>query len=159
MSLSKSLVEKYKPVIYVPKEPKNAQLIDVLLEIFSTYAILWYHWPFDDYSGKEDYEPVILVFKNDLLIRIGIRPHEKHDYYNSWVTENGKPVIVFTTPWHGPNISRGGLKDSLSGAFAYLVSDKIIDYELTNSKPPIWYIKDGTDIEIYDYAEQIARIS
>jgi len=153
------LVEKFKPVIYVPKESKEAQLVDVLCENFTKYSILWYHWPFDDYEKHEDYEPIILFFNNDILIAIGTRPHKRHEFYESWVAENGRPVIVFTTAWHGPNIPSGRIRDFLSNAFSSsLIAEKKIDYDLSKKSPPVWFVKDGTKTKIYDFADEVAKI-
>lgn len=159
LTVTKDMVERFKPIIYVPKEPTGFQLINVLYEIFQNFAILWYHWPFDDYTEKPDYEPVILVFNDTDLVAIGIRPHENHTYSVRWLTEGTRPVIVFETPWHGPVIFRGAINDGLTAAFtSSLFSDRIDEYDVTEGKPPQWYIKDGTAVEIYEYAEQIASV-
>ena len=81
MAVTQALVERFKPIVYVPKETDDAKIIEVLYEIFENYAVLWYHWPYDDYENREDYEPIILVFRNDLLVRIGTRPHKKYRKY------------------------------------------------------------------------------
>ena len=64
------MLEKFKPIIHVPREEPDCQLIDVLFELRPRYIILWYHWPNDDYTGKPDYEPVILFLKANQLVAI-----------------------------------------------------------------------------------------
>ena len=156
--MMETLIERFKPIIYVPKEEAEYQLTKVLYEIYSSCAILWYYWPEDDYTGKPDYEPVILVFKEEQLAAIGIRPHEKYGYTTRWLAEGRRPIIVFTTPWHAPKVFQGKMRDFLTAAFASpVVSRRIEDYQLTREKPPEWYVKDGAKISVYDYADMIIR--
>ena len=44
MAVTQALVERFKPIVYVPKETDDAKIIEVLYEIFENYAVLWYHW-------------------------------------------------------------------------------------------------------------------
>ncbi len=148
-----NLVERFKPIIYVPRESPGDRLIDVLLEEAEAYSILWYHWPHDDYTGKEDYEPVMLFFLRDGLQAIGIRPHERYRLARRWLTEGNRPIVVFTTAWHGPIVPQGRASDALVSAFMRpSVSTRMHSYELRQGKPPAWYVRDGTDISVYDFA-------
>ena len=49
---------RFTPIVYLPREGADRQLVEVLADGHQDYVILWYHWPLDDYTGKEDYEPV-----------------------------------------------------------------------------------------------------
>jgi len=145
-------VEKTKPIIYVPRELPSCRLIDVLYEVKNDIAIFWHHWPYDGLPDKEDYEPVILAYRNNVLYGVGIRPHEKLVKSYDWSMEDNRIVIVFTTPWHGPIIYNE--KDHLT-KIAMKISSRIENYQISPGTPPNWYIKDGTKISIYDYGFSI----
>jgi hypothetical protein len=150
------LAERFKPIVYIPREPPKDQLIDVLFEEREKYSVLWYHWPHDDYTGKEDYEPVILFHPVGELTAIGIRPHMEYKLATRWLTEGPRPVIVFTTSWHGPIVFQGKASDALTAAFMHRsVSIRKESYELVAKKPPEWYVKDGTEISVYGFAENV----
>jgi len=152
------MLEKFKPIIHVPREEPDCQLIDVLFELRPRYIILWYHWPNDDYTGKPDYEPVILFLKANQLVAIGIRPHTKYKHALRWVTEGSRPVIIFTTAWHGPMINHGRIRDAFAASFSLsAIADKIDDYSLISGIPPPWYITDDANVSVYDYADRMAR--
>ena len=153
-----TLLTRFKPIIYVPKEDPNCQLIDVLYEVYPNYIILWFHWPNDDYTGKEDYEPVILVFKDQQLVVIGIRPHNKYKHAVRWVAEGSRPIIVFATSWHGPIINHGRVRDALAVGFSLsMVSQRKDDYRLVAGAPQDWYVKADSSMPVYDFANKIAR--
>ena len=66
---------RIKPAIWLPKETPERHLINVLFEIRPNYIIYWYHWPKDGYAiigVHEDFEPVILIFKESHVVDIGI---------------------------------------------------------------------------------------
>jgi hypothetical protein len=152
-SMGPGLAERFKPIIYVPREPPEDQLIDVLAEETTRYSILWYHWPHDDYTGKEDYEPVVLFHPRGELQEIGIRPHERYKLAKRWLAEGPRPIVVFTTAWHGPIVFQGRASDTLTPAFMHpSVSIRKERYDLTSRKPPEWYVKDGMDKSIYEFA-------
>jgi hypothetical protein len=160
MTISQSTIKKFMPIIYVPKQNKKKYFRnDVLCEIFPIFAVLWYHWPEDDKTGKPDYEPVILVFNNDSLVAIGIRPHESYKYTTKWMTEGSRPIIVFQSPWHAPMMSKHSILDGLTSTFASRIfSDRITHYNIVlHKRPPQWYVKNGTDKDVYDYAQCIAN--
>jgi len=115
--------------------------------------VLWYHWPHDDYTGKEDYEPVVLFYSQEGLVAIGIRPHERYKLTKRWLTEGPRPIVVFTTAWHGPIVFQGRAADAITPAFMHpSVSIRMADYDLKPGRPPIWFEKDGTDVSIHDFA-------
>jgi hypothetical protein len=159
MAVNSTTIEKFIPIIYVPKQSEKKYFrSDVLCEIFPIFAVLWYHWPEDDKTRKADYEPVILIFRSDSLVAIGIRPHKEYKYATKWLTEGSRPVIVFQSSWHAPIINTGSFRDTLTPVFtSSLFSDKITEYNLVYRKPPRWYIKDGTETDVYEYAKQLAN--
>jgi hypothetical protein len=112
------MVEKSKPVVYIPRERDGYKLVDVLYELFSTYCILWYHWPRDDYTPKADYEPIILVFQGGTLVAIGTRPHQKYKTHYKWISEKSRPVIVFESAWHAACVPQGSIRDSITRHFS-----------------------------------------
>jgi hypothetical protein len=150
-------VELFKPIIYVPREPKEDLLSEVLIEPADEYSILWYRWPHDDYTGKEDYEPVVLFHPQAMLEAIGIRPHEKYKVAKRWLSEGVRPIVVFVTAWHGPIIYQGRAGDALTGAFMHpSISIRMDAYDTRVGRPPEWYVKDGTEISVYDFAAEIS---
>lgn len=147
------LLEKIKPVIYIPKEDQSRTLIDVIYEKRYGYYVLWYHWPFDGYfTDRQDYEPVILIVKNDTLVDIGIRPHYRFSHSRKWESEEGRPVIIFTTDWHGPSIGGSKLVDIFKNP---IFSDRLTSYPLIEGNPPEWSVSAGMPKSIYEYAEEL----
>jgi hypothetical protein len=131
-------------------------LENVLYEIYRSYVVFWYHWPYDDYTGKPDYEPIVLVFQDDILAAIGIRPHQSYKRYHQWTTEKSRPIVIFETSWHAPYIPQLSMRNVIRPFFMTRFSSiKIENYEIKGSKPPGWYIKDGARISVYDFAEHI----
>jgi len=155
LAVSLQALQANKPVIWVPKEGARRALIEVLYELREKYAILWYHWPFDGYTNQ-DYEPVILFFRSNDLVAIGIRPHTRYKRSTRWLTEIDRPRIIFVTPWHGPMIPTGGPEDIIATAFSQpRISEKNVEYEITQGSPPEWFIADGSVQSVYDYADSI----
>lgn len=153
------LLERIKPVIYVPLELTKFQLIDVLYEKFDSYYILWFHWPFDgpisfDSKGiqHEDYEPVILVHNNHKLLKIGIRPHNRYESSLKWHDESGNPVVIFSTPWHGAIVdTNSAIHKTIKKA-----QKRIPDYTLKQGKPPdSWFFAADATMTVYDYADSL----
>lgn len=158
MSFEQALIDVYKPVIYIPKEGPEKILREVLYEVHNDFVIFWYHWSYDDHMGHEDYEPVILFFKDNRLKAIGIRPHQSHKHYYTWLTEGLRPIIVFHSSWHAPYVFSNGILDPLYRAYTSpLFSQKIVDYNIVNHPVPEWFVRDGTSIPIHDFARQIVR--
>jgi hypothetical protein len=154
--VEKPAAERFKPIVYVPREPLEDQLMEVLVEENKEYSVLWYHWPHDDYTGKEDYEPVVLFHPGGGLRAIGIRPHKEYRLSTRWLAEGARPIIVFTTAWHGAIVFQGKTSDVLTSAFMNrAVSIIKEDYDLIAGRPPEWYVKDGTDTSVYDFAADV----
>lgn len=151
------LVDLYRPIVYIPKESQRKMLIEVLYEVHDSYAMLWYHWPFDDHMGHEDYEPVILFFKNNYLRAIGIRPHQSNQYFERYLTERNRPVVVFESPWHCPHIITGGIADPFLRAYASSrFALRIEEYALVNKAVPEWFVKGGSGESIYEFAKRVS---
>lgn len=141
------------PIIYIKKEKDSKRLKEVLYEKYDNYYILWFHWPFDGYgTGHEDYEPVILIIKNENLVDIGIRPHNKYVHSTSWLTEKGRPVILFTTAWHGATIDQG---QPLWVIYKKIRAERIENYSIKSGTPPEWFIMADSRRSIYDYAQSL----
>ena len=158
MTVTLALLSQHKPIIHIPREGPSRELIDVTYELREKYAILWYHWPFDDYSGRADYEPVILFFDGAELKGIGIRPHTQYKQTESWQEVDNRPVIQFFLPWHGPIILKGGVVDPILGRLKWSrTSKRVQDYPISEGSPPDWFISDGTDLPVYEYANSVAR--
>jgi hypothetical protein len=156
MSISFDLIQRFKPIVYVPKEGRARKLVDILYETSDLYAVLWFHWPYDDYTGKRDYEPVVLVFRNDRLHKIGIRPHERYLSYNRWQAEESRPIVVFHTAWHAPMV-KGTLRGTLVSFYSKIERSTRLDkYNIKKGRPPTWYNKNGTDKEVYSFADEIS---
>jgi len=149
------LLEKIKPIIYVKKEKDSRKLKDVLYEKLENYYILWYHWPFDGHLTKrEDYEPVILIIKNENLVEIGIRPHNIYQHSATWLTERGRPVVLFTTAWHGAAIDQG---EFLHGIYKKHRAERIEDYTPMEGPPPEWFISADAGQSVQDYAKSLIK--
>lgn len=162
MSTTDPLLERIKPIIYIPREPQSLQ--NVLYEKFDNYYVLWFHWPSDgiislDSLGltHEDYEPIILVVKDEKLVAIGIRPGNKYEYSLRWSLEDNRPVIVFWTPWHHPIIFNGeGILESMKK----VGSERRSEYAVTVGKPPDWFLNADSGKSVYDYADEVrSRVS
>lgn len=107
MVISNNTIQSSKPIIYVFKESRDRSLKETLVESYIDYAVLWYHWPYDGHGptqSRDDYEPVILFFKDNDIYAIGTRPHRRHEFSTNLNRENNRPVIIFDSPWHGPII-------------------------------------------------------
>ena len=156
MAVPLELIQTFKPIVYLPKEGKQRRLVDILYESDNKYAILWFHWPFDDYTNKSDYEPVVLVYRDNLLHRIGIRPHQRYLSYRSWKTEGSRPIVVFHTAWHAPMI-QGTNWGTLVGLYSTVErSNRLDNYTLKKGRPPEWYNKNGAKKGIYSFANEIS---
>lgn len=152
-----SLLEKFKPIIYIPVENESRTLKEVLYEKFDNYYVLWYHWPYDGYlTGREDYEPVILIMKNDNLVNIGIRPHNVYKNSTNWITEKGRPVIVFYDPWHGSVIDQG--QRILATAKKSPFLKRVGGYIAKLGSPPSWFISANAGLSVYDYAQTLKSL-
>lgn len=150
-----ALLEKIKPVIYIPKEDASRTLIDVIYEKKDGYYVLWYHWPFDGhFTQRQDYEPVILVVQNNTLRIIGVRPHYSFNHSNNWDSEENRPVVIFTTDWHGPYAGTSKLMAVFKNS---MFSDRLTEYDLKEGKPPEWSVSAGMSKSIYEYAEELVR--
>ena len=157
MAVVDYLLERYKPIIYIPKEKQSRALIDVIYEKFDRCYILWYHWPHDGYfTGHEDYEPIILFFTDQKLELIAIRPHNKYRNSKTWLTEQGKPIIIFTDPWHGSSIDMGQPIFSLIKKSPTM--KKLSDYPLDKGKPPEWFWAADSGESIYDHIQSIIKL-
>lgn len=151
------LLAKFKPIIYIPNEDESRTLIEVIYEKYENYYVLWYHWPHDGYlTGREDYEPVILIIKDGKLANIGIRPHNHYQNSTTWVPEKGKPVIVFTGAWHGPIIDQG--QRLLAITKRSLFSKRIEGYVANFRKPPNWFVSADAGLSVYAYAESLLNM-
>jgi hypothetical protein len=151
-------IRRFSPIVYLPKEESERQLIGVLCEIADNYAILWFHWPRDGYFQHPDYEPVILVFRNDVLHKIGIRPHRKYKSYDSWKTVRSRPVIVFEGPFHRAIVAGTGMGAGSVLTFYSKLSraSRLINYDFKMEKPPPWFYMDDTNVDVRDYANDIS---
>src|SRR2546430_14858905 len=116
--MSQALLKMYLPIVHVPKESAGRKLIEVLFEVFPKYVVMWFHWPFDDYTGKADYEPAILFFRGNNLVALGIRPHKKYKHYIRWLTEGMRPVVMFESGWHAPVIGQGSVRGRVTAPFS-----------------------------------------
>lgn len=152
-----TLLAKFKPIIYIPNENESRTLKDVIYEKYEKYYVLWYHWPHDGYlTGREDYEPVILIIKKDNLVNIGIRPHNQYQNSTTWITENEKPVIVFVTAWHAPNIDQG--QKILEIAKKPTFSKRIQGYVANFGQPSTWFVSADAGRSVYDYADSLSSM-
>lgn len=152
-----NVINKTKPVIYVQKESpwlgQSRELIEVLYEVHSDYVIFWYHWPLDDYTFKEDYEPVILIVLNAQIVDIGIRPHNRYKHSSFFVREDGRPIIIFATAWHRAHIFNG--ERILRQYIESQSFKRIADYDVVCGRPPTYYIKARSNRTVHEYAEEL----
>jgi len=148
------ILKKIKPIIYIPRESESRTLKKVFYEEFPNYYILWFYWPYDGIlTDHEDYEPVIFIMKDDKLVDIGIRPHNRYDHSDFWVQEDSRPIIIFWTIWHGPIIDKDqGLMSVYKNP---VVSMKITDYEIELGTPPNWFFSADAGKSVYDYAQEL----
>ncbi len=95
------------PTIFIPNSSNN-DLIEVLIEEYPDFDILWYHWPKDGNYLKyrivqeEDYEPVILIYdESGKLCELITR---RHWHYQDYLpVELVKPIeIIFDGEDHPP---------------------------------------------------------
>jgi len=146
-------VNRYLPIIYVPKERKGRALLGALVERFDDFYLLWYHWPYNDYTRNEDYEPISLFILGERLVAVGIRPGNRYVLVRDFPSEEGRPVVVFETPWHHPRIPH---PDSLRFAVTRTQAfhDKHIVYEVVGGRPPSYYYVAGSGIDVRQWSEE-----
>lgn len=159
MVISNVAIQNSKPIIYVFKESRDRGLKETLVESFSDYIVLWYHWPYDGHGPTQrddDYEPVILIFRDENVYAMGVRPHKRHDFSTNLDREHNRPIVIFDSPWHGPIIKTPSSFGNLICSFLnprFFV--KVEEYDLINKRPPKWFVKNDTNKAIYDYADEI----
>ena len=150
-------MNKIKPAVWIPKERPERDLIDVLYEAEPSYVIFWYHWPMDGYAlvnPHADYEPVILVVSRKEVVGVAARPHNRYVHSSEWFEHQGRPVIVFRTPWHEPVIFSGQPTAKIFAKKRF--SRWLADYPIVRGHPPQWFIKADSGISVYDYAQALA---
>jgi hypothetical protein len=155
--LSPTLVKEIKPAVWVPRERPDRRLKDVLFEVRGDYVVFWYHWPKDGYAITnihEDYEPVILVVKNNRAVEIGVRPHNAYRHSNEWLEHRGRPIIIFRTAWHESVIYNGQPSAAFFANSRF--STFLETYPITQGIPPPWFTKADSNISVYDYSEALA---
>ena len=107
-----------RPTIY-SKEVEDNFIIDLLVERYDDFEILWYHWPRDGSttevhfaeilggSEEQDYEPIIIMYneKGEICCMIS-RAHWKYRFFSEKEEENPiiPPEILFEGQLHGPMI-------------------------------------------------------
>jgi hypothetical protein len=150
--------EPFMPIIYIPKEREGKLLIEALIEKNSqnNYYIFWYHWPFNDYSNHEDFEPIILFTGKNGLSHIGMRPGNRYVYSRVVCLQNNRPVIVFDTPWHHPrHFPLESLRLAVAKTNVFHLC--LTTYKIHEGKPPSWYISADSGQSVYDWADDFAN--
>ena len=62
----------------------------------------WYHWPYDGYEAKDDWEPVILLIDQSSVKAVAVRVHYAWRVAYAFPKEGDKPVVSFLALWHTP---------------------------------------------------------
>lgn len=73
------------------------------MEEYETFEIFWYHWPKDGFAPEEDYEPVIILYKDGNKICCIIT--RRHWDYRTVGSEDGlviPPQVLFDGIFHPP---------------------------------------------------------
>lgn len=90
-----------KPKIFIPIED---DLIEVLVEEYEDFCIYWFHWPRDGVYLEQDYEPIIVIFKDD---KIACAITRRHWEYQDHKASDGLVVpleAIFDGMFHPPYV-------------------------------------------------------
>ena len=99
-------VYKYAPNGYVYPSDKP----DKIVAHYTTYNNLrvfeyWYHWSYDGYEKRDDWEPVVVYVNDDTVHAVAFRIHYNWRVIYSPPVEDGTHVrITFGYLWHTPTI-------------------------------------------------------
>jgi len=129
-----------KPDIFIPNSTTNP-LIDVLLEKYDKYEILWYHWKYDGppflhvVKRTEDFEPIIIVYndKNSISCVITRRAWE-YRIYDSGDGLILPPVLLFEEDFHHPLLQTKKNRVQFNQKASLLVQEPYRTKSITHSQ-------------------------
>ena len=129
---------------------------DNLLEVIEEWAsddvvIYWFHWPYDGFRRRDDYEPVAVIKGG---VKLAARPHYRLTWTGDVYMRDGLPTIVFSTMWHAPAI-----KASLVGIYLRFLGRFLVeaDYSPRRGDVPAWFRRAGLRIDFRDYAIEVSH--
>ena len=63
----------------------------------------WYHWGYDGFEERDDWEPVIIYVNDGVVTAVAHRVHYQWRIKTTGIIlEDNRPVIVFAPLWHTP---------------------------------------------------------
>ena len=101
-------VVNHEPIGYTFPSDKPDKIIAYPEYIGSNIVIeYWYHWKYDGWYHRDDWEPVILLIHDNKTVAVASRMHymwrvmKSFDYVNGKGI-NGRVVVYFDYLWHTP---------------------------------------------------------
>jgi len=102
-------VERFAPKAYCAPDDRPDRLL-AAAKVWKGYTVIeyWYHWPYDGYERRDDWEPVLLLIDGDEVKAVAHRIHYNWRVAYSFPTEDGLPVVTFLYLWHTPMLKEPG---------------------------------------------------
>jgi len=100
-------VYKYTPNGYVYPSDKPDKIV-AHYTVHGSYRVFeyWYHWPYDGYEKRDDWEPVVVYVKDNSVHAVAFRIHYNwRVIYSPPVEEDTHVRITFGYLWHTPTIA------------------------------------------------------
>ena len=95
-------VYKFAPSGYTKLDDGPEKIVSKL-STWRGYEVIeyWYYWPYDGYEKKDDWEPVVLVIKDNVKA-VAVRIHYSWRVSFVFPQDGLKPVVTFNHLWHTP---------------------------------------------------------
>ena len=111
-NISTSILQDRSPIVCGC--PPERVAVEVRVDGPFQYFTYWYYWSYDLYrTDHVDWEPVTLVFKDNIFERVDFRIHDKLVTCHPFM-ENGKIVVYFYNVGHTPIIKVRDRKQDIS---------------------------------------------
>jgi len=123
-------VYRYSPDAYSRFDDKPDRIIVKISQVGDVIAIeYWYHWGYDGFEKRDDYEPVIVYVKDGEVYAVAVRIHYQWRVNFNPTLNGSHAVITFAYLWHTPlfmNPPEGWVK--IDDRFEFGKAPEVIDH-------------------------------
>ncbi|RLI84681.1 hypothetical protein DRP07_00220 [Archaeoglobales archaeon] len=97
----------FSPSCYAASGDEPHKLV-AKLSYWNGYEVIeyWYYWPYDGNQPVDDWEPVILLIKNNTVEAVAVRIHYNWRVSYSFPLEGVKPIVSFSQLYHTPLLTK-----------------------------------------------------